>query len=248
MDSMRMSPPSVAELGRSLQSLGWVSELFVGGWGVTSKYVPGVSDLDLIALVVGPLDAARQTTLSATHTELDQGVAAGLNLGCAYVQDALLHKADAAHPTWTHGALVQRTFSGVSRAEVVRHGYAVFGRSPQQVLPAVSDDDVRRAAHAELTGYWLRAARRPWWWLDPVIAELGLTAMARGRHALVTGQLLTKTRAIDLAHAPPWLLDQLRARRRGEHAPVPRLRTAYIAWRDARRTTADAKRWTPPSL
>ena len=110
------------------------------------------------------------------------------------------------------------------------------------VLPEVTDDDVRRAARAELCGYWAHAARRPLWWLNPVIADLGLTSMARGRHALQTGQLLTKTQAIEQAHAPAWLKDQLRARRQGQRVASPRARTALIAWRDARRTVAGACR------
>ena len=110
------------------------------------------------------------------------------------------------------------------------------------MLPQVTDDDVRRAAHAELCGYWARAARRPLWWLNPTIADLGLTSMARGRHALQTGQLLTKTQAIEQAHAPAWLKDQFRARRRGEHVTSPRARTALIAWRDACRTVASTRR------
>jgi Nucleotidyltransferase domain len=240
-------PPGVAELGVRHRGLGWVSALWVGGSAATGDHLPGISDLDLVALVAGPVDAARQARLSALHADLDRGAAAGAKLGCVYVHDALLHQAGVRHSTWTHGRMVHRILSGISRAELVRHGYAVFGRPPQDLLPAVSDDDVRRAAHAELTGYWRLAANRPWWWLNPVIADLGLTSMARGRHALATGQLLTKTRAVDLAHAPPWLIDQLRARRRGENLTSPRLRTAYIAWRDARRTTTHAQRWTPPS-
>jgi hypothetical protein len=73
-----------------------------------------------------------------------------------------------------------------------------------------------------------------------VIADLGLTSMARGRYTLQTGQLLTKTQAVERAHAPTWLRNQLRARRRGEHVASPRARTALIAWRDARRTVAGA--------
>jgi hypothetical protein len=133
----------------------------------------------------------------------------------------------------------------VTRAELVRHGFAVLGRSPAAVLPEMTDDDVRRAARAELCGYWAHAARRPLWWLNPVIADLGLTSMARGRHALQTGQLLTKTQAIEQAHAPAWLKDQLRARRHGQRVASPRARTALIAWRDARRTVAGACRWAP---
>lgn len=42
--------------------------------------------------------------------------------------------------TWTHGALVQRILSGVARAKLVRGGYAVFGRPPRNVLPAMSSE------------------------------------------------------------------------------------------------------------
>jgi hypothetical protein len=179
--------------------------------------------------------------LTAVHQELDRGDAAGQDLGCVYVAETVLPDRAAHHPTWTHGALVQRSLSGVTRAELARHGYAVMGRPPASVVPEVTDDDVRRAARDELTGYWAWAARRPAMWWSPVIADLGLTSMARGRHALATGQLLTKSAAIDAAHAPPWLRDELRARRQGGVVASPRLRTGWIAWRDARRTVRGAR-------
>jgi len=190
--------------------------------------------LTLSRSLTSPVDRARQALLMTLHRGLDEGTASSLKLGCVYVDGSQLVDLHALHPTWTHGSLVQRILSGVARAELVRHGYAVFGRSPLDVLPAMSDDDVRAAARAELTGYWTWAARRPWLWLDPIIADLGLTSMARGRHTLATGELLTKTRAVERAAAPAWLIDQLRARRRGEDITSPRLRTALIAWRDAR--------------
>jgi hypothetical protein len=237
---MVVSVPVVAEFGRRLVGLGWISDLLVAGSLATGDYIPGVSDLDLVALADSPLDPHRQATLTAIHRHLDQGTGSGLNLGCVYVHAATLTDAHMKHPTWTHGSLVQRILSGITRAELVRHGHAVFGRPPHAVLPPMSDNDVRDAAHAELTGYWAWAARRPWIWLNPAIADLGLTSMARGRHALNNGALLTKSQAIEQAHAPDWLLDHLRARRRGEHLISPRLRTALIAWRDARRTTTRA--------
>jgi hypothetical protein len=238
-----VTPPPlvVGELARELEDLGWVTDLLVGGSVATGDYIPHVSDLDLVALVDGPVDSIREVSLSAIHRALDEGSGCGLNLGCVYVNGARRLDADATHPTWTHGSLVERILSGVSRAELVRHGYAIFGRAPLQVLPPMSDDDLREAARAELTGYWSWAARRPTLWLDPVIMDLGLTSMARGRHTLATGELLTKSRAIEQADAPAWLIDQMRARRRGEDVTSPRLRTARIAWRDARRTVALAR-------
>ena len=237
---MVTSVPVVAEFGRRLAGLGWISDLLVAGSLATGDYIPRVSDLDLVALVDGPVDTHRQATLMAVHRHLDEGAGSGLDLGCVYVDAATLADVRLKHPTWTHGSLVQRILSGITRAELVRHGHAVFGRPPRTVLPPMSDNDVREAARAELTGYWAWAARRPWMWLDPVIADLGLTSMARGRYALNNGALLTKSQAVERANAPAWLVDQLRARRRGEDLTSPRLRTALIAWRDARRTTACA--------
>lgn len=242
---MTYMPPIVRHLAGRLDDLGWVTDLLVAGSLATGDYVPGVSDLDLVALTDGPVGPARQEMLASLHRELDQGAAQRLDLGCVYVDAGRLADLGALHPMWTHGSLVQRILSGVTRAELARHGFAVLGRPPTDVLPEMTDDDVRRAARAELCGYWAHAGRRPLWWLNPVIADLGLTSMARGRHALQTGQLLTKTQAIEQAHAPAWLKDQLRARRRGQTVASPRARTALIAWRDARRTVAGACRKAP---
>ena len=171
-------PPVVRDLADRLDGLGWVSDLLVAGSLATGDYVPGVSDLDLVALTGGPVGAARQEMLAGLHRELDRGAAHGLDLGCVYVDAGRLGDLGALHPTWTHGGLVQRSLSGVTRAELVRHGFAVLGRPPAAVLPGMTDDDVRRAARAELCGYWAQTVRRPQWWLNPVIAELGLTSIA----------------------------------------------------------------------
>ena len=229
-------PPAVTALAERLASLPWVSDLWVAGSVATGDYVPGVSDLDLVAVVDGPVDSEREAVLVDLHRALDLGEAAGTDLGCVYVDDGRLPEPDALHPTWTHGQLVQRMLSGVTRAELGRHGFAVLGRSPGEVMPPMTDDDVRAAARAEVCGYWAWASRRPRMWLNPVIADLGLTSMARGRHAVRHGQLLTKSDAIEEAHAPDWLIEHLRARRRGEPVVSPRLRTGFIAWRDARAT------------
>ncbi len=220
----------------SLSDVSWVSDLWVAGSLATGDYIPGVSDLDLVAVVDGSVDPGRLARLVELHEALDEGPAAGTDLGCVYVEEALLSDRAAMHPTWTHGSLVRRVLSGVTRAELVRDGYELSGRAPNTVLAPVTDDDVREAARREVCGYWAWASRRPWIWLDPVIADLGLTSMARGRAALQSGQLVTKSDAVELISAPEWLIDQLRRRRRGEIVVSPRVRSGWIAWRDARRT------------
>jgi hypothetical protein len=229
-------PPCVTDLADRLAGLGWVSDLWISGSLATGDYVARVSDLDLVAVVDGPVDQLREDTLVSAHRALDEGTARGLDLGCVYVNGACLSDVAATHPTWTHGKLVARRLSGITRAELALHGSAVLGRAPQSVVPAVTPDGVRQAARDEVGGYWSDAVRHPWWWLDPVMPDLGLTSMARARHAVRTGQLLTKTRAIEEAAAPAWYLDQMRARRSGERVESPRLRSAGIAWLDAYRT------------
>ena len=225
-------------LAGRLTQLGIVDALWVGGSLATGDYVPGVSDLDLVALVPRPLSSERLEQIAEVHGDLDVGLARGLDLGCQYPDVAGLLDRTAQHPTWTHGQMLARTVSLVTRAELVLNGYAVVGPPPQDLLPPVSPDDVREAARAELAGYWSYAAKRPqMFWRLPVMADLGLTAMARGRHALSSGELLTKSAAIEHARAPGWLKDDLRARRTGERRSSPRLRAGYIAWRDVRRTT-----------
>ncbi len=236
------APPVVPALAARLAALGWVRDLWVAGSLATADHVPGVSDLDLVAVVDGPVDHARTAALTVTHRELDAGIGAGASLGCVYVDAASALDVTALHPTWTHGVLVRRILSGVTRAELVRPGVVLFGRPPGAGLPAMGADDVRTAARAELTGYWAWAARRPWYCLDTEFADLALTSMARGRHALATGDLLTKSAAVEQAAAPAWLVDQLRRRRRAERVASPRLRTALVAWRDLRRTVAAARR------
>ncbi|GLY97428.1 nucleotidyltransferase domain-containing protein [Actinoplanes sp. NBRC 103695] len=211
-----------------------VTDLLVAGSLATGDHIPGVSDLDLVAITSAELG---DDEVRALHAGIDPA----LKLGCVYVPASAVDDRSRRHPTWTHDLLVQRILSGVTRAELVRHGYAVFGRPPAELFPAMTDDDIRDAARAELTGYWSWAARRPWIFLDPTMADLSLTSMARGRYALRHGALLTKSRAVERAAAPPWLIAQLTARRRGEQITSPRLRTAWVAWRDARRTVALAQ-------
>lgn len=233
---MTAVPSVVDSLSARLTELGWVSDLLVAGSLALGDYVGGVSDVDLVAITDGAVDRGREPALANVHRDLDRDSSGRVDLGCAYVAASSLPDPSARHPTWTHQTLIHRPLSLITRAELVRHGFAVFGRAPESLLPAVSDEDVRAAAKAELCGYWAWAAQRPWIWLDPVIADLALTSMARARYTTRTGRLLTKTAAVDHVHAPHWLKDQLRARRSGQPQPSPRIRTAWIAWRDARAT------------
>jgi Nucleotidyltransferase domain len=78
-------PAVVRHLAERLDGLRWVTDLLVAGSLATGDYVPGVSDLDLVALTGGPVGPARREILARLHRELDQGAAQGLDLGWVYV-------------------------------------------------------------------------------------------------------------------------------------------------------------------
>ena len=122
------------------------------------------------------------------------------------------------HDTWTHGQFIRRRLSGIARAELAQHGYAVFGVQPADVWPSMSAVDIARAAGVELTGYWSWAVRRPWLWLGADHLDLAVTTMLRADRALATGELITKSAALeDSSHCdvPTALVAAVRARRAG---------------------------------
>ena len=56
---MTYVPPVVRHLADHLDGQGWVTDLLAAGSLATGDYVPGASDLDLVALTVGPVGRAR---------------------------------------------------------------------------------------------------------------------------------------------------------------------------------------------
>ena len=90
MSSEDGEPAVVGELGRELAACGWVTDLYVGGSLATGDYVPDVSDLDLVALVAGPVTRTAPPSSRRCIGGLDQGSGAGRDLGCTYVDGARL--------------------------------------------------------------------------------------------------------------------------------------------------------------
>ena len=182
----------LADFGQRLAELGWISDLHVGGSLATGDHRTGISDLDLVAVVVGPLTREQRARLGSIHA----AIAPAAKLGCTYVPAQLVTAPDTEHFTWTHTRAIERRLSGLTRAELLRHGYAVFGREPADVWTSMTADDVRRAVVQEMTGYWTWVSHRPWLWLSTDQVDLTVTTMLRARHTLATGELISKSAAL----------------------------------------------------
>lgn len=229
-------PPDVAELlaefGAGIRPVAGAIALYVGGSLATGDYRPGISDMDLAAVVREPLDGDQQRRLAELHRQLITKWPAAAELHCVYVPAGELADVAAEHLTWAFDELFPRSLSGVARAELLGPGFAVFGPPPAELIPPMSEADLREAARHELSGYWTQALRRPRAWLQDVYVNLGLIVLARADATLAGDGIITKHEALtrlDRFHVPPRLVEEIRRRRDGEDVPVPPLYRLYRA-------------------
>jgi hypothetical protein len=214
MDPRLAAAPVVATFAEAVRPL--THALYVGGSLASGGYRPGVSDLDLCAVVPREPDEQRLTGLH-------RGLPGAELLHCAYLPLGDRHELTSEHLMWAHGELYRRPFGAIARAELFTFGITVHGPPPAEVLPRVDDATVRAAAREELSGYWARMCARPELWHQALYVDHGLTTLARAAATVTTGRLITKQEAIDDLHrfgVPAALIGRIRRRRAGEAVPV----------------------------
>ncbi|MFG1793687.1 nucleotidyltransferase domain-containing protein [Nocardia sp. NPDC049149] len=213
-------PPDVAEVlaefGSAVRPIAGVVALYVGGSLATKDYRAGVSDLDLVALVDGPLNDQQRQQLRDLHRTLIAEYRAADKLHCVYVPIGELADVTAAHVTWAAKMLFQRSCTGIARAELLRHGFAVFGPPISATIPPVSSAELREAVRRDLRNYWIPALRRPSIWFQDSYIDLSLFTVARAEVTLLEDRLPTKSEALQRFErfaVPAALIDQVRRRR-----------------------------------
>jgi hypothetical protein len=248
--------PAVVELATRLSSL--TTGLYVGGSLASGDFRPGVSDIDAVALVEQPPNPEARRTITAEHRRLVGDVPDGAALHCAYLSRRHVAERGFRHWTWAFQELFRRPFSGIARAELLlADPIVVSGPAPSTWLPPMGPDDLRDAARAELSGYWLTTVRKRAVWQQDVYVDQGLTTVARADITIAEGRLVTKSEAI--AHLadlglPAEMLDGVTRRRRGERVAVAALERReraevvrrFVADEIARLTQATTARRTPP--
>ena len=192
--------PAVDDLVRSfataVRPVAGVTAFWVAGSLASGDFRPGVSDLDLVALVERPLEDGQQQALVTLHTALVRDDDRAAKLHCDYVPATEVDDVACAHLRWAHRELYRHPLGGIARAELLRFGSTLFGAPPGDVLPPVSAADLEAAVRGELTGYWAAALRKPHLWLQDVYVDIGLFTLARAEATLRDGRLLTKQEAL----------------------------------------------------
>ncbi|MEU4240619.1 hypothetical protein [Actinoplanes sp. NPDC026619] len=214
MDDRLSVAPVVPHFGSAIREVARVVGFYAGGSIGSADYRPGISDLDLVAVIAEPLTRYRRTRLRTLHREIGPP-----KLHCAYVPVNEISDISSSHVNWAHERMFRRPLSGIARGELHQFGVTVYGPAPAALVPPVTRAQLSEAARAELRGYWAGAVRRPRVWRTDLHVDLGLTTVSRAAETIATGRLITKREAIERLPSlgvPSSLADEIRRRRAGE--------------------------------
>ncbi len=185
-------------------------------------YQEGRSDLDLIAVLPGPVTPGVVWRLALLHARLRTEPLAP-KLHCTYLTPDTLDDAARRHLTRAHERLFKRTVTPVTRRELHTFGRVLHGHPPAGLLPPVADRELGEFVLREQREFWRPAVDRPSLWTQDVWVDLGLLTFARATVTARDGRLISKREALELLpslRAPGEVVDDIRRRRYGDPAPV----------------------------
>ncbi|MCF2530749.1 nucleotidyltransferase domain-containing protein [Yinghuangia soli] len=198
-----------------------VAALWAHGSLAGGDYRPGVSDLDLIAVLDRPCTAADEAGIAGVHEHLAAATPLAAKLHCSYLATTEAADPARAHLTWAHEELMHRPVTPVTRRELHSFGLVLHGTPPDALVPAVSRKELAAFVTADLTGFWRPALDHPERWLRDVWVDLGLLTLARASATLRDDTLITKAEALDVLtrlDAPADVVRDIRTRRYADAA------------------------------
>ncbi|MER6679599.1 nucleotidyltransferase [Streptomyces olivaceoviridis] len=196
----------------------WAHGSLAGG-----DYQEGRSDLDLIAVLPGPLTLGTVRRLVALHRGR-RGEPLAAKLHCSYLTPATLHDADRSHLTWAHERVMRRPVTPVTRRELLAFGRVLYGEAPAALLPPVPDGQLADFVVRDQRDYWRPAVDKARLWRQDIWVDLGLLTFARATVTLREGRLISKREALaELAAlgAPAEVVEDVTRRRYAVPAPAP---------------------------
>ncbi|MET9735822.1 nucleotidyltransferase [Streptomyces sp. NPDC006458] len=200
----------------------WAHGSLAGG-----DYQEGRSDLDLIAMLPGPVTWGVAWRIAALHARTRREPLAP-KLHCTYLTPDTAEDPARRHLTWAHEQLFRRPVTPVTRAELHAFGRVLHGKAPVGLLPPVADGQLREFVVREQRDYWRPAVGRPRLWAEDIWVDLGLLTFARASATVRDGRLISKREALELLPglgAPVEVVEDIRGRRYDDPPPVtPRWR------------------------
>jgi len=208
--------------------------IYLGGSYALGDFVPGASDYDLLVVTARDLTDDDVARLRAYHADLARRDPESLQLEGDYAPRDALVSAGTTRPVWwfREGSLREPDFmlSADNIMNMRDVGIALVGPSPRELLPDVTEDDVRAAVREMLVETPDASTERA--------AAGELLAVARSLAAIETGRPTSNAAGLRWALAsvdPRWHEALRRAAEVQRGAPVDesddRLRRVLSEWR-----------------
>ncbi|MGQ4385727.1 nucleotidyltransferase [Streptomyces sp. SAS_270] len=191
----------------------WAHGSLAGG-----DYQEGRSDLDLIAVVERPMTLAGVRGVVRLHRGLRKAGPLAENVHCSYLTPDAMADVDHSHLTWAHDRLMRRPVTPVTRRELHAFGLVLDGKPPEDLLPPVSDAELREFVVRDQREFWRPSVDKARLWTRDIWVDLGMVTFARASVTLREGRLISKREALDLLlglGAPVEVVDDIGGRRYG---------------------------------
>ncbi|MEV7318680.1 nucleotidyltransferase [Streptomyces sp. NPDC093970] len=194
----------------------WAHGSLAGG-----DYQEGRSDLDLIAVLPGPVTPAVVWKVAVLHARL-RPLPLATGLHCTYLTPGTADDVAGRHLTWAHEQLFKRPVTPVTRRELHAFGRVLHGRPPAELLPPVADRELAAYVVRDQRDYYRPALDNAALWTRDVWVDLGMITFARATVTAREGRLISKGEALDLLPglgAPAEVVEDIRRRRYDHPAP-----------------------------
>ncbi|MDX3450578.1 nucleotidyltransferase domain-containing protein [Streptomyces sp. ME02-8801-2C] len=205
----------------------WAHGSLAGG-----DYQEGRSDLDLIAVLDGPIGLGTVWKVAELHARLRTDPLAPL-LHCTYLTDETTADPERRHLTWAQSRLFRRTVTPVTRRELHTFGRVLYGKAPGELLAPVPDRQLADFVVRDQRDFWRPAVDKPRLWTQDVWVDLALVTLARATVTLREGTLISKREALELLPglgAPVEVVEDIARRRYGQEGGGP----VAAGWRERR--------------
>ncbi|WP_406167451.1 nucleotidyltransferase [Streptomyces sp. NBC_00996] len=195
----------------------WAHGSLAGG-----DYQEGRSDLDLIAVLEGPISLGTVRKVVRLHRRLRADEPLADKLHCSYPTPDTMAGAERPYLTWAHNHLLKRPVTPVTRRELHAFGLVVQGTPPEDLFPPTPDRELNAFVVRDQKDFWRPAVRKARLWKQNVWVDLGMVTFARATVTLREGRLISKREALEALPAlgaPVDVVADIRRRRYEDPAP-----------------------------
>lgn len=195
----------------------WAHGSLAGG-----DYQEGRSDLDLIAVLEGPVSPATVRQGVRLHRRLRADEPLAEKLHCSYLTPDTMADTERSYVTWAHNHPLRRPVTPVTRRELYAFGLVLRGKPPEDLLPPTPDHELDAFVVREQREFWRPAVRKAALWERDIWVDLGMVTFARATVTLREGRLIPKREALELLPelgAPVAVVEDIWRRRYEDPAP-----------------------------